>query len=203
MSGVREKIAWGLVVALGVAVIASFAGIVRGGPLDPTGSPAPTMKTLDEIPPAWSQYLTPAAGCTSQRFTCVLSGAAVLDKETGLVWDRSPEADLHWPAAVTACRGATIGGRKGWRLPTFIELQTLIEPTTTPKIPAGVFFGVLTLTTDYYWTATSSIVDPTYAWTITFSTGNEQAKLKVDPAPPAPAGRHAWCVRAPDSGDPF
>ena len=202
MSGVREKIAWGLVVALGLAVIASFAGIVRGGPLDPTGSPAPTMKTLDVIPPAWSQYLTPAAGCTSQRFTCVLSGAAVLDKETGLVWDKSPDADLDWPGAVYACRGAIIGGRKGWRLPTFIELQTLIEPTLSPRIPAGVFSGVLTLSTDNYWTATSWIDDPTYAWTIRFYDGNAQAKLKVD-VPPAPAGRHAWCVRAPDSGDPF
>src|SRR5215470_9380827 len=40
---------------------------------------------LGLIPPAWSQKL-PAA----QRFEVVLDGAAVLDHETGLVWEKSP-----------------------------------------------------------------------------------------------------------------
>src|SRR3954467_14198402 len=38
---------------------------------------------VDVIPPAWSQTL-PAA----ERFQLVLGGAGVLDKETGLVWEK-------------------------------------------------------------------------------------------------------------------
>lgn len=48
-----------------------------------------TMKTLDQIPPTWSHTM-PAA----QRFEVVFDGEAVLDKETGLVWEQSPTVDL-------------------------------------------------------------------------------------------------------------
>ena len=67
-----------------IAIIAAallVPGMVKAGSLEPTAPPGPTMKTLDEIPPTWSQKL-PAA----QRFVLVLDGAGVLDKETGLVW---------------------------------------------------------------------------------------------------------------------
>lgn len=47
----REKLAWSLVAALALAVVASFAGIVRGGPLDPPATPSSTMKTLDQVEP--------------------------------------------------------------------------------------------------------------------------------------------------------
>ena len=69
-----------------IAIIAAalfVPGIMKAGNLEPSAGPGPTMKTLDEIPPTWSQKL-PAA----QRFVIVLDGAAVLDKETGLVWER-------------------------------------------------------------------------------------------------------------------
>jgi parallel beta-helix repeat protein len=42
----REKLAWALAAALGIAVIATFAGVVRAGPLDPPRPPGSTQANL-------------------------------------------------------------------------------------------------------------------------------------------------------------
>jgi hypothetical protein len=53
---------------------------------------------------------------------------AVLDKETQLVWERTPDRDVvRWPDAVTHCQNAIIGGRLGWRLPSMAELSSLLD----------------------------------------------------------------------------
>ena len=107
----RERLAWTLVAGLGLAVVASFAGIVSSGPLDPDAAPAPTYRTLGDIPPSWHQVLSAAGACGSERFTCVLGDLAVLDNETGLVWDRVPDGPSAWANASDSCYTATIAGR--------------------------------------------------------------------------------------------
>jgi hypothetical protein len=37
MERINNKVAWGLVGALSLVLIAALAGVVRGGPLDPPG----------------------------------------------------------------------------------------------------------------------------------------------------------------------
>src|SRR5687767_14776777 len=75
---------------------------------------------VNRLPPAWSEILPPAT-----RFSLVLNNAAVLDKETGLVWERAPgdtndsgfvdDTDkLNFSLAPTYCARKTVGGRKGW-----------------------------------------------------------------------------------------
>lgn len=61
---------------MAIALALILPGISIAGDLEPSGAPAPTMKTLDQIPPTWSQKL-PAAG----RFVLVLDGYGVHDKE--------------------------------------------------------------------------------------------------------------------------
>lgn len=48
----------------------------------------------------------------------MLDGAAVLDKETGLVWDKSPDTTTRtWLSATSHCYRRELGCRKGWHLP--------------------------------------------------------------------------------------
>ena len=112
------------------------------------------MKTLDEIPPTWSQTLSPA----SERFELVLNEEAVLDKETGLVWDREGSADTKsWLGADLYCSTLVIGNRMGWRLPTREELTSLIDPLQEePALSPGyaAFFDNMTASSRY-WSSTA------------------------------------------------
>jgi hypothetical protein len=46
MERIQTKFAWALVVALSLLVVATLAGVVRGGPLDPPGPPGSTQENL-------------------------------------------------------------------------------------------------------------------------------------------------------------
>jgi hypothetical protein len=165
-----------LVVSLG------FAAAAPAGELEPPGPPGPTMKTLDEIPPTWSQILP-----VSERFQLVMNDLAVLDKETGLVWERSPDSSQlsSWESAVEYAYRKKVAGRGGWRLPTIEELHGLIYPLS-PPFPPGHPFTVLE--TQAYWSSTTSTKDPAYAWYVAFNNGVVITGLKSSP-------RYVWCVR--------
>lgn len=180
----QRKPVLALVVAAAFITTAIFLPKLTGaGSLEPTAPPGSTMKTLDEIPPTWSQKLdstngstTPLyEGCDSSRFECIWYEGepfqfpqAVLDKETGLVWDRyanRPHSFDNNAVAHAICIGSVIGGRMGWRLPTISELQSLIDTTQSdPALPNGhPFRGVWN---GYYWSSTMWPGAPDRFWTI-------------------------------------
>jgi hypothetical protein len=108
-----KRCTWGWTVGLGVTVAALLWFV------DPAGA----------IPlESWDNQIQRAG----MRFKVLteFGGAAVLDKETQLVWERSPSASFHtWFDARTACLNLTVGGRKGWRLPAIAELASLVDPS--------------------------------------------------------------------------
>ena len=126
-----------------ISIILLLPQQVPAGSLNPSAPPRPTMKTLDEIPPTWSQKLDSTngstspliQGCGSSRFECIWNEGspistpqAVLDKETGLVWERSPHTEkMNWVEVFTHCYLLEVSDRKGWRLPTVEELASLVD----------------------------------------------------------------------------
>jgi hypothetical protein len=85
---------------------------------------------LQDLPQSWDKKLPNAS-----RFTVLtdFGGAAVRDNETGLVWEQSPETKTqNWSGARFQCTSRTIGGRKGWRLPSVHELGSLVDPSVIP-----------------------------------------------------------------------
>ncbi len=157
---------------------------IAGNP-QPTAAPGPTMKTLDEIPPSWHQRL-PA----SERFELVMGDAAVLDKETGLVWARNANmfSAQSWNDAQTSCFRAHIGGRKGWRIPTVDELSSLVVlARSNPALPSGhPFFNVQNDL--YYWSGTSFAPNNEYGWVANMGDGDVTARYKTN-------GYYVWPVR--------
>lgn len=185
------------IVLLAVLVLATP---VVAGDLNPPGPPAPTMKTLDQIPPTWDQTLpasnsTTPDGCNSGRFKCVLEGTAVLDKETGLVWEKSPDTNTRdLVNAQWHCMQKTVGGRKGWRLPTIEELASLVSPgASNPALPAGhPFTGVQN---SLYWSSTVYPIDGTGVLAVWFDFGWMNPYIKTVNSV------YTWCVRGGRSID--
>src|SRR2546425_12223404 len=93
---------------------------------------APAGAQTGKPVPAWDQKLRCPTEAACTRFVVLtdFGSAAVLDRETGLVWERSPDpATLDWVQAHSNCNanGTTFprpGGRLGWRLPTIQELNS-------------------------------------------------------------------------------
>jgi hypothetical protein len=148
-----------LILAVGVGIVGMLATGVRGGPLDPSDPPASTMRPLDETLASWSIKLAADDGetaCNSSRFECVFGEDAVLDHETGLVWERlvQPSPDQFYIAR-NICHLSSTGGRAGWRLPTTAELTSLMDPGAdeAPFLPAGHPFTNVSAA-DPYWTST-------------------------------------------------
>jgi len=115
--------------------------------------------------PSWDQKLQCDTTATCPRFI-VLSNwgsAAVLDRETGLVWERSPStATPDWYGAQTHCNGLMVGNRVGWRLPTVQELASLGEPNATSALllPAGhPFTNVHSSDGAFFWSATTFVFE--------------------------------------------
>lgn len=170
-----------LLVAL--AVVATLTSATFAGELDPPAAPAPTMKTLDQIPGSWDRLLP-----TGGRFGLALGGAAVLDRETGLVWEQSPSSSqFPWKISHFVCNTLRLGGRMGWRLPAIQELASLVDPIqASPALPSGHPFTNVQVDSVYF--SATSITDAV-AWGVYFANG--AAANNADKLVPS----FQWCVR--------
>jgi len=87
---------------------------------------------------------------------------AVLDKETGLLWERSPAIDRKaLGSAVVYSTTRVVANRKGWRIPAMEELLSLVDPAAVnPTLPANNPF--INVQLDYfYWSLTRGLPMPT------------------------------------------
>jgi len=142
------------------------------------------------------------AGKGRFKVLSAFGGAAVLDKETGRVWEKSPgdtdgdndvdnDDKTTWLSALIHCYTREVGGRKGWRLPTMEELMSLVDPnnpTGDPDLPLGHPFA--NVQSSFYWSATTNANGSNNAWVVDFSnvgnigTGGKDSTLVF-----------VWCVR--------
>lgn len=161
--------------------------------------------------PSWDQKLQCDSTSTCPRFLVLanLNNAAVLDRETGLVWQRVPgtvDSNQTYADAALACAGETTGGRRGWRIPTIEELSSLFDPgnPVSPFLPVGHPFTVPGGFSYFsYWSSTLAAdrFGPNARITISDDPLPSSAgrRLGYGLASPPSASSTTWCVRAPSS----
>ena len=139
--------------------------------------------------PSWDQTM-PA----STRFVVLtnFNNEAVLDRETGLVWEQEISATTFtWTEAMSHCFFIHTGGKYGWRLPFIEELASLREYSSGVYPPAVFTSSTPNPTFDMLWSGTQ------YP-TTTELTGYAVRMGSGLPGAPSPDTRlYAWCVRGP------
>jgi Protein of unknown function (DUF1566) len=141
----------------------------------------------------WDQALP-----VSQRFVILqaFNSDAVLDKETGLVWEKSPQTTAVSSANVRlTCANKAVGGRKGWRLPSLTELASLVDPSVAspgPTLPPGHPF--VAIQSANYWSGSAHAENPALMWGVGFGNGTVLGLSKA-------FDQRAWCVRGGMNAD--
>lgn len=123
-----------------------------------------------------------------------------LDRVTGLRWSRAPNPAAGLEAAASLCEQAEIGGEADWRLPTRVEMLSLLELGRSPAVDAGVFS--VSGDVHAFWTSSRPTNKPVllenggtmidYDLTVDVATGHV---IRVDPGDPAQQ-LLSLCVRA-------
>lgn len=148
--------------AAGGATAAGDAGKIA--PDDQTGGAGPAWAS-------WPIAGPPSAGTSHPEDYDTSSKAVVLDRVTGRMWQRFVDGQTRvWSQAREYCDRLELGGFSDWRLPSRVELisivdlthsQPSINQTAFPKAPA-----------DWFWTSSVDVENPTTAaWYVYFYFG--------------------------------
>jgi hypothetical protein len=142
--------------------------------------------------PPWDHQIN---GPARFRVLSDFNGEAVLDRETGLVWEQSPSTTTRtWFAAHSHCNVETVGNRRGWRLPTIQELASLVDPSQSePALPSRHPFS--NVQPSFTWSATTNASNTNNAWFVQFVNGGLGNAAKTFTF-------FVWCVRGGQGVDP-
>lgn len=118
-------------------------------------------------------------------------GDAVLDRVSGLQWQRGFSPKQNWNDAKAYCDSLELAGASDWRLPSRIELISLVDYTRLPSIDHEAFPNTAD---DYFWASSLVANDDQLAFSVYFGAG-----LTAYGGVQGPSG-HARCVRGGNQG---
>jgi hypothetical protein len=162
--------------------------------------------TTSCVGPAWAEWPMPEpepAHIPTSDYVIDSVDGVVTDTVTGLVWQEpTPNNTLTWEGAGCYCASLTLAGHQDWRVPTLIELISLIDETIPPPGPNinGVAFpstvggGRGEDEMGYgYWTSTPEPGNAPAAWKVHFDFlyGNDATEDVT-------SAEHVRCVRQPE-----
>jgi hypothetical protein len=112
-----------------------------------------------------------AAGApTPESYTDNKDGT-ITDGVTGLMWQQTVSATTYtWAAALAYCPTLTLGGHSDWRLPTVVEVASILDDgqETAPLINATVFPST---PSGIFWSSSLLAGSSSNAWVVSFTFG--------------------------------
>ena len=129
------------------------------------------------LDPSWDEWPIPnsqadvTAGAPNGESYTDNGDGTVTDNVTGLMWQQAvPSTNYTWANAAAYCPTLTLAGHSDWRLPSVIELVSIVDLGQSSPSINGTYFP----NTPAYWFWSSSPVagSPSLAWDVNFSFGN-------------------------------
>src|SRR5215471_9120552 len=128
---------------------------------------------------AWATWPMPNStpGLPNQQDFDTRDANVALDRVTGLMWQRNLDDRLMaFAEAKQSCARMALGGYADWRLPSRIELVSILDVTRTQ--PAINVIAFPQTPSDWFWTSSVAAEDPTgSAWYVYFYFGYPKTDL--------------------------
>ncbi len=124
------------------------------------------------------------AGYQGERFADNGNGT-VTDNATALTWVKDGAGPgcnngntLTWKEAIDFAENLDFAGYSDWRLPNVKELQSIVDYGSSAPAISPLFSG----TRSYYWTSTTFLPVPDFAFFVEFKTGGVYREAKSSTA---------------------
>ncbi len=129
------------------------------------------------VDPSWAEWPMPNAqvevtkGAPNLESYTDNADGTVTDNVTELVWQQlTPPLNYTEPEALAYCTGLRLAGYTDWRLPSVVELVSIVDTGTyDPSIDSTFFPG--TSAVGFYWSSTQFAGDVGSMWGVYFNNG--------------------------------
>jgi hypothetical protein len=178
MTAAYMRVLW---VLLGLPLVCGLGGCNDGDravDAGPSGEDGGTVETLSD----WANWPMPnsTAGLPNPQSFDTSRDEVAIDRVTGLMWQRQLVDDpSSFADAKAACGRLALAGYEDWRLPSRIELvsildlariQPAVDPVVFPSTPS-----------DWFWTSSPAGADAQAAWYVYFYFGYPNTELTSNP----------------------
>jgi len=118
----------------------------------------------------WPMPNAPSSGLPNPQSYDSGAAGGVLDNVTGLMWQRRVDSiTMTFDDANARCDRLEVGGYRDWRLPSRIELVSILDlAEIQPSIDRDAFART---PSDWFWTSSVASDSPTEAWYVYFYFG--------------------------------
>jgi hypothetical protein len=127
--------------------------------------------------PNWDEWPLPnsqvdvAAGAPNLESYADNGDGTVTDNVTGLMWQQAVPATLYaWADAIAYCPTLTLAGHSDWRLPSVIELVSIVDLGQFSPSINGKYFP--STPANFFWSSSPVAGSPSLAWLVYFDNGN-------------------------------